>query len=99
MLTLTGDDLSALSQPGGFQEMLIGVGEFQLIGDVNDAAAQLGLAPEMFASTAVRRFLERADDDAWTSLLSRLHDSSAPMAMAVAVILHRAVADVKEVCS
>ena len=96
MLALTEDDLHALKQPGVFQEMLISAGDYRLIGEVCDAADLLEVPSHRFAALAVQRFLERADDDAWTDLLSRMRDSNAPMPAAISFILRKAVADVEE---
>jgi len=53
------------------------------------AAAIEAEAPEILLSRAIRAFLSSADDAAWTQLVSRLQDSSAPLSDALDLIVAR----------
>ena len=87
--------LRILEEPGGLEAVLLNASEMTLLLEVQNAAATLELSPGEFASLAVRRFIERAGNEDWASLTSRANAMEDAMAGVVAVILWRAVGDVK----
>lgn len=96
---MLGDILGRLQEKGTAAALLLGRGDLALLADVNQAAARLHLPPDAFVSLAVRRFAERADDEAWLQLVGVMGRSADPGGEALAAILRRAVADVGEAVS
>lgn len=86
-----------IEEPGGLESALIGTGRLALLGDVGAAAELMGLTPAEFAGLSVRRFLERASDEDWATLVSRTNAGGDAFGLAVAAILERAVRDAREV--
>lgn len=100
---MLGDILGRLQEPGTAAGFLLERGDLALLADVNEAAMRLDLAPDAFVSLAVRRFADRADADAWLQLVAVIGRSAEqgadPGGDALAAILRRAVADVREAVS
>jgi len=97
MSTETRSSFAALEEPGGVETFLLNSGNLSQLADVSEAAELIGLSSGEFASLSVRRFLDRASPDDWASLTSAINNGDDAMGSAIAVILRRAVADVKEV--
>lgn len=93
---MLGDLITRLDDPGLAEQTLIEAGELALLADVRAAAGQLRLDVGPFASLAVRRFTERADEEAWVQLIGVLRKSDVPGLAALSAILRRAVEDVRE---
>jgi len=54
---------------------------------LDHAASESGEAAEDLLAHSIRTFLSKADDEAWTQLISRLRDSEAPLADSLALIM------------
>ncbi|WP_436644185.1 hypothetical protein [Microbaculum sp. FT89] len=93
---MLGDIIARLGDPGAAEAILIEAGELVLLADIRDAARALDLDAGEFSALAVRRFVERADDDAWLHLVGVIGRSDAPGLDALSAILRRAVADARE---
>ncbi len=93
---MLGDIISRLDDPGAAEATLIEMGDLALLADVRAAAGLLQMSIGDFASLAVRRFAERADDDAWLHLVGVIGRSDAPGLDALSAILKRAVSDARE---
>lgn len=89
--------LRVLEEAGGLEEVLLNAGEMALLAEVKGAAEALEMQPGVFASLAVRRFIERAEHEDWAYLVSRANAKEDAMAEVATVILRRAAGDVKEV--
>ena len=95
--TLHSDSLGVLDEPGGVETVLINADALSLLIDVNANAEKMGLDAASFTRLAVRRFMERADDEDWASLTSSANAQDDPLGTVVVRILRKAVADAKEV--
>lgn len=93
---MLGDIIARLGDKGAAEAVLIEAGELALLAEVREAARSLDMEAAAFASLAVRRFVERADDDAWLHLVGVMGRSDAPGLDALSTILRRAVADARE---
>jgi len=93
---MLSDIISRLDDPGVAETALIEAGDLTLLADVQDAAGRLDLETGEFMSLAVRRFMERADDDAWVQLVGVMGRSETPGLVVLSTILKRAVVDVRE---
>jgi len=93
---MLGDIIARLHEPGAAEAALIEVGNLALLAGVRTAAGLFDLETGEFVSLAVRRFLERADDDAWLQLVGVMGKSETPGLEALSAILRRAVADAHE---
>lgn len=91
------NSFAALEQPGGLETVLLNAGDIQLLAEINEAADKLRMAPNAFASLAIRRFMERAGDEDWASLTSDANRNADALGSVVATILRKAVDDVKEI--
>lgn len=91
-----GDLIQRLDHPGTAEAVLIEAGDLVLLADMRDAATRLGMETGDFVSLAIRRFLERADDEAWLQIVGAMGRSQTPGLAALTSILRRAVADVRE---
>ena len=96
---MLGDIIARLGDPGAAEATLIEAGDLALLAEVRSAAGLLDMETGDFASLAVRRFLERADDDAWLQLVGVMGKSESPGFDALSAILKRAVADAREVAA
>lgn len=94
---MIGGKLEWLQAPGNAEEALLGGGDLALVAQSRECAEQIGMELGDFAALAVSRFVTRADDEAWTGLISAMNASTAPSDAAIATIMRRAVADVREV--
>jgi hypothetical protein len=93
---MLGDIIARLDDPGSAEAALIEAGDLMLLTDVAAAANALGMKTGDFAALAVRRFVERADDDRWLQLIGVMGRSERPGLDALSAILKAAVADVRE---
>ncbi|MCT8973615.1 hypothetical protein [Microbaculum marinisediminis] len=93
---MLGDIIARLGDKGTAEAVLIEAGELALLAEVREAARSLDMEADAFASLAVRRFVERADDDAWLHLVGVMGRSETPGLDALSTILRRAVADARE---
>lgn len=93
---MLADIISRLGEPGAAEAAVIESGDLTLLADIRAASAGLGMDAGEFASLAVRRFADRADDDAWLQLISATNRSETPGLTTLTVILRRAVADARE---
>jgi hypothetical protein len=93
---MLGDLIASLDRPGQAEAAVVETGDLALLADVQGAAGVLGMSTGEFASLAVRRFIERADDETWTSLIGVMGRREEPGLAALSAILKRAVADVRE---
>ncbi len=88
---MLGDIISHLDDPGVAEATLIEAGDLALLADVRNAAGQLELRTGDFMSLAVRRFMERADDDAWVQLVGVMGRSEMPGRAVPATIATRSL--------
>ncbi len=93
---MLGDFIARIDEPFIAEQALIEAGELALLANVSEAAGQLGFEVAPFIALAVRRFIERADDEAWLQLVGVMGKSEEPGHAALAAILRRAVKDVRE---
>ena len=93
---MLGDIIARLGDKGAAEAILIEAGELALLAEVREAARSLDMEADAFASLAVRRVVERADDDAWLHLVGVMGRSETPGLDALSTILRRAVADARE---
>jgi hypothetical protein len=93
---MLGDIIARLDDPGLAEQALVEAGELALLADVSEAAGQLGFEVGPFIALAIRRFTERADDEAWVQLIGVIGKSETPGFAALSAILRRAVQDVRE---
>ena len=93
---MLGDIIARLHEPGAAEAALIEAGDLALLADVRTAAGLIGMETGEFVSLAVRRFLERADDEAWLQLVGVMGKSETPGLEALTAILRRAVGDARE---
>lgn len=96
---MLGDIIARLDDPGAAETTLLEAGDLALLADVRNAAGLLELNIGEFVSLAVRRFVERADDNAWLQLVGVMGKSETPGLEALSAILKRAVADAREVAA
>jgi len=94
---MLGDIIARLEDYGTAEAVLVEAGDLALLADVRAAADHLGMETGRFVSLAVRRYLDRADDDAWLRLAGVMGRSDTPGLAAVSTILRQAVADAREV--
>lgn len=90
---MLGTLIMQLDRPGAAEEALLAAGELPLLVDLSAAADRLGLPTGRFASLAVRRFIERAEDEDWLQLQAAMTGTEQPGLDALCAILRRAVAD------
>lgn len=93
---MLSDIIARFGDPGVAESTLVEAGNLALLADVREAASQLDLETGDFMSLAVRRFMERADDDAWVQLVGAMGRSETPGLEVFSTILKRAVVDVRE---
>lgn len=94
---MLGDIIGRIDDPIVAEQALMETGELALLSDVTHAARLLDLEVGRFIALAIRRFVERADDDAWLQLVGAMGKSEEPSNAAISAILRRAVKDVQEV--
>ena len=82
--------------PAEAGELLLGQADLALIAQAQRAAGVLHLELSDFARMAVERFVARADDEAWTTLISRMNSSDDPQGAAVVWIIRIAISNVEE---
>ena len=90
---MLGTLIMRLHEPGTAEETLVAAGDLLLLAALSDAAARLNLSTGDFASLAIHRFVERADDDEWLQLTTVMDRTEEPGVAALRAILSRAVAD------
>lgn len=93
---MLGTLIMRLDRPGAAEEALLAAGELPLLAALSAAAARLDLPTGRFASLAVRRFVERAEDEDWLQLQAIMTGAEQPGLDALCAILRRAVADAGE---
>lgn len=94
---MLGTLIMRLDQPGAAEEALLAAGDLPLLADLSAVAERLDLSTGSFASPAVRRFIERADDQDWLWLHAILNRAEQPGLDALRAILRRAVADARAI--
>jgi hypothetical protein len=85
---LLGDLIASLDNEYVAEEVLMGLEDLALIRRANDAAREDDLDVGSFVSIAVRRYLNQAPPDEWTTLMSAMERSDNP----ASVLLKRALA-------
>src|SRR5688572_15151401 len=85
---LLGDLIAGLDNEYVAEEVLMGLEDLALIRRANDAAREDDLDVGSFVSIAVRRYLNQAPPDEWTTLMSAMERSGDP----ASVLLKRALA-------
>jgi hypothetical protein len=88
MTMLLGDLIASLDDAYVAEEVLMGLGDLALMRRASDAARENDLDLGASVSIAVRRYLNRAPPDEWTSLMSAMERSDNP----ASVLLKRALA-------
>jgi hypothetical protein len=88
MTMLLGDLIGRLDNEHFAEEVLIGLEDLALMRRANDAARENALDLGSFVSTSVRRYLNQAPPDEWTSLMSAMERSDNP----ASALLKRALA-------
>jgi hypothetical protein len=78
MKMLLGDLIASLDNEYVAEEVLVGLGDLALLRCANDAAREDDLDVGSFLSIAVRRYLNQAPPDEWTSLMSAMERSDHP---------------------
>ena len=91
------NDFAILAEPGGLETVLINAGALKLLPEIEAAAALIDLDARAFSALAVRRFMERADDQDWAMLTSAANAEGDALGSIIAVILRKAVDDAREV--
>lgn len=94
---MLGTLITRLSEPGKAEEALLAAGDLPLVAALGETAERLNLSPGSFAALAVRRFVEQAGDEDWLQLSAIMGRAEDPAGAALRAILHRAVADAREV--
>ena len=97
MRTQHSDSFAALNEPGGLEAVLINAGALKLLPEIAAAATLISLDARAFSALAVRRFVERADDEDWASLTSAANAQDDALGSIIALILRKAVDDATEV--
>lgn len=90
------DVLENMRGPGDIERAIMHAGGLTLLADASRCADVIGRSTSAFAVLAMQRFMDRADDEAWTGLVSAMNGSEHPADEAVAVIVRKAVADIRE---
>lgn len=92
---MIGSLLAEMESPESVLRKLSAVDDPDLIADAQAGAALLGVDIGRFTLLSVRRFAERADAEAWTTLMSAMNRSEDPGSEALRMILRRAADDVR----
>jgi hypothetical protein len=92
MKMLLGDLIASLDNEYVAEEVLVGLGDLALLRCANDAAREDDLDVGSFLSIAVRRYLNQAPPDEWTTLMSAMERSDNP----ASVLLKRGLASALE---
>lgn len=77
---LLGDLLAGLSEETTAAETLLALGGLTLMAGVDAAAHRTGETTAAYASRAVRRFADQADDGAWLDVMGALERADDPAA-------------------
>lgn len=93
---MLGDIIAKLDDSVTAEAVIIEAGDLALLDEVREAAALLDMDVGTFSGLAARRFVDRADADAWLHLVGAMGRSDRPGLDALRVILKRAVADARE---
>jgi hypothetical protein len=96
---MLGDLLELIDQPGAVEAALVEAGDLALLAVLADAAAALDLSTGAFAALAVRRFVERAEDEEWLELVGAIGRAADPGLAALRAIMRRAAADARAVAA
>jgi hypothetical protein len=88
MTMLLGDLIGRLDDEHFAEEVLIGLEDLALMRRASDAARENALDLGSFVSTAVRRYLNQAPPDEWTSLMNAMERFDNP----ASALLKRALA-------
>lgn len=89
---MLGTLLARLGEPGEVEAVLVEAGDLPLLGRLREEAAARAITPGELAAGAVRHFMDRADDEAWLSLVGRMTRSPDPALAAIHTILASALA-------
>ena len=73
-----GDVLSRLNDDGEATEIILGVGDLNLLAAMRERAEMEGLDLAAYAKTAVQRYAAEASDEEWITLMGLIGRTSDP---------------------
>ncbi len=90
--------VTEIREQGGVERAIMEAGNLALLADTARSADTLGRSIASFAIMSLKRFIERADDEDWTSLMSTINGGDHPAEAAIVHVLRQANSDVAEIC-
>ena len=90
------DLIADIRDQGGVERAIMDAGDLVLLADTARSADTLGRSIGAFAVMSLTRFIERADDEDWASLMSAMNGGNHPAESAIVHVLRQANRDVAD---